>query len=368
MTDARRPDAREPSFEAPQVAIGTRLRAAREALGLDIAQASARLNILPRYLEALEEENFSALPGKAFARGYLRSYARLLDLDGNALVAAFNAHSGSSNDGAAVSPVSRIRPQASVSDPLIRLGGWVLLIALVALSIWWWREQMVPAELESPPEAEISAETATAEPFQSAPGTEPPSQDEITAAPEPGAQTLNPPAAEEPVQLSSEADTDAEAETFTTQSSSASETLTATPSAASAALPAEASAPGTSVARTITEETSTEQNSTIQSSTEQTSTEQTSTEGNRAADSETARARLLLAFSGNCWVALRNAEGRTLVARVLEAGEVIDLDLLVPAELVLGRVNAVSEARFNGAELDLESQSEQNVARLRLAL
>jgi len=71
--------------------IGAALRAARERQGLSLAQVETRLKIRDRYLRALEDERWDALPGYAFAKGFLRSYATLLGLDGEALVVEFKA-------------------------------------------------------------------------------------------------------------------------------------------------------------------------------------------------------------------------------------------------------------------------------------
>jgi cytoskeleton protein RodZ len=66
--------------------VGQELAAAREARGLALADVAQQLKFAPRQLEALEQEQFSALPGATFARGMVRSYARLLKLDPDPLV------------------------------------------------------------------------------------------------------------------------------------------------------------------------------------------------------------------------------------------------------------------------------------------
>jgi cytoskeleton protein RodZ len=66
--------------------VGQELAAAREARGLALADVAQQLKFAPRQLEALEQENFDALPGATFARGMVRSYARLLKLDPEPLV------------------------------------------------------------------------------------------------------------------------------------------------------------------------------------------------------------------------------------------------------------------------------------------
>jgi cytoskeleton protein RodZ len=66
--------------------VGRELAAAREARGLAVADVAQQLKFSPRQLEALEQEQFDALPGATFTRGMVRSYARLLKLDPEPLV------------------------------------------------------------------------------------------------------------------------------------------------------------------------------------------------------------------------------------------------------------------------------------------
>ena len=66
---------------------GARLKAAREAAGLSLDQVAQQLKLAPRQVKALEDEDFARLPGRTFARGFVRNYARLLNLDGDDLLA-----------------------------------------------------------------------------------------------------------------------------------------------------------------------------------------------------------------------------------------------------------------------------------------
>ena len=61
--------------------LGAWLRQRREELGVDLEQVEADTRIRTRYLEALETENFDALPDPVVGRGFLRNYAAYLDLD-----------------------------------------------------------------------------------------------------------------------------------------------------------------------------------------------------------------------------------------------------------------------------------------------
>jgi cytoskeleton protein RodZ len=66
--------------------IGERLRDARRDLGLDLDEITARTKIRARYLIAMEEERWDALPGTAYVRSFLHTYAEELGLDADALV------------------------------------------------------------------------------------------------------------------------------------------------------------------------------------------------------------------------------------------------------------------------------------------
>jgi cytoskeleton protein RodZ len=66
--------------------VGQELAAAREARGLALVDVAQQLKFAPRQIEALEQERFDELPGVTFARGMVRSYARLLQLDPEPLV------------------------------------------------------------------------------------------------------------------------------------------------------------------------------------------------------------------------------------------------------------------------------------------
>jgi cytoskeleton protein RodZ len=72
--------------------VGRELAAAREAQGLALADVAQQLKFAPRQLEALEQEHFAALPGATFAKGMVRSYARLLKLDPEPLLQRVAGH------------------------------------------------------------------------------------------------------------------------------------------------------------------------------------------------------------------------------------------------------------------------------------
>lgn len=66
--------------------IGATLKEERTRQGLDISSVEERTKIRTKYLRALENEDWDVLPGSAYVRGFLRTYAGVLGLDADALV------------------------------------------------------------------------------------------------------------------------------------------------------------------------------------------------------------------------------------------------------------------------------------------
>ncbi|HZU63563.1 MAG TPA: helix-turn-helix domain-containing protein [Novosphingobium sp.] len=67
---------------------GEMLRRAREAAGLDLADVSARTRIPERHLRALEEADYTALPHRTYALGFARTYAGVLGLNAEDVIAS----------------------------------------------------------------------------------------------------------------------------------------------------------------------------------------------------------------------------------------------------------------------------------------
>lgn len=70
------------------LSLGRMLREARERLGLSVQDVAAQTKFAPRQIEALEADDFKHLPETAFLRGFVRSYAKILNMDAQTLLAA----------------------------------------------------------------------------------------------------------------------------------------------------------------------------------------------------------------------------------------------------------------------------------------
>lgn len=114
--------------------IGASLREARMRRGLSSEDVQKAIRIRDRYLHAIEEEHWELLPGDAYVKGFLRTYAEFLGLDGNLYVEEFNSrfahHEEQRFVPEATSPIDtrRIGPMR----PLLAIGGIVAAVAAVA--------------------------------------------------------------------------------------------------------------------------------------------------------------------------------------------------------------------------------------------
>jgi cytoskeletal protein RodZ len=71
--------------------IGSSLREARTRQGLDLNEMEFRTKVRAKYLRALEAEQFDQLPGHTYIKGFLRTYADSLGMDGQLYVDEYNS-------------------------------------------------------------------------------------------------------------------------------------------------------------------------------------------------------------------------------------------------------------------------------------
>ncbi|MDP2792827.1 MAG: DUF4115 domain-containing protein [Sulfurisoma sp.] len=117
---------------------GRRLREAREARGLSLADAANVLKFSPRQIEALEADDYQGLQGATFVRGFIRGYARLLKLAPEPLLAMLNA--GSPLATAEVRPpddTGAAMPQPGERRLSAWVAGAIVLVVLAASLIAW---------------------------------------------------------------------------------------------------------------------------------------------------------------------------------------------------------------------------------------
>ncbi|HET8751419.1 MAG TPA: RodZ domain-containing protein [Gaiellaceae bacterium] len=118
--------------------IGGSLREARLKRGLTPADVQKAIRIRDRYLQALEEERWELLPGDAYVKGFLRTYADYLGLDGNLYVDEYNNRFAHPDEQLPFVPERfartgpRFRRGGLLLRPALALGVLVAIVAAVA--------------------------------------------------------------------------------------------------------------------------------------------------------------------------------------------------------------------------------------------
>lgn len=150
------------------VGVGGRLKAAREAKGMSLADVSAALRVSERHLRMIEDGAFTDLPARTYAVGFTRSYARLVGLDEAAAVEEVRGILDAVQHDQFRRTGSSFEPGDPARVPSARLG-WISALAVLLLLVggaMFYRSFFSPAEdlppLTNPAEADKPAPQAKA--------------------------------------------------------------------------------------------------------------------------------------------------------------------------------------------------------------
>ena len=317
---------------------GAQLRRAREARGESVHEVAFALKLSPRQVDALERDDFDALPGMAFLRGFMRNYARYVGLDAAPLLDAVQRMAGQGSPD--LSPIRNA--DGDLPSGGSRRGGsfpagLVVLVLLVLLAVGWYFDWF---RTGTSPSAETVVEPAPA--FAPAPSQaiEPQSAIQMTP-PQPAAVD---PAEDAPDQVPSgtvaadgesataapDAATDAAVET-----TSAGEAAAAPAVDTAAALPAPVAA---GAAPAVTE---------------------------ALAATAAGSGQLSFRFGADSWVEVRDASGTILHSGTNRAGSTRSVQGTAPFTLVVGNAANVTLEQ-DGKAVDLAAHVRGSVARLTL--
>jgi hypothetical protein len=125
--------------------IGDTLSEARTRRGVDLDQVHAATGIRPRYLRAIEQEDWDALPEEFYARSFIRKYATFLGVEPEPLVTDYRRQRGTSGGpgDAPTSPFARttsrraeaLRRRRARQGVYVWLGGAAVVVAIVVVVI-----------------------------------------------------------------------------------------------------------------------------------------------------------------------------------------------------------------------------------------
>jgi len=165
--------------ESAVTGVGEELLRAREACGLEITDVAQQLKFAPRQLEALEQERFDLLPGATIARGMVRNYARLLNLDPEPLIQRMADRLDAPDSNRLAARFSQPVPfsDGARRATFIYVGVSLGILALVGGVVYEWRHERTPpqeAAASSAPSLEPRAPTIALQPVLAAPAPLPP--------------------------------------------------------------------------------------------------------------------------------------------------------------------------------------------------
>ncbi len=161
-------------------AFGENLRREREMRAVSLEEISTATKISLRFLEAIERDDFSKLPGGIFSRSFIRSYARYLGLDEERVMAEYQL---AAQPGADFDLYRLVAGKTEAGQPVKRTPLLAPLVAIVLLVAGYILYHYAPHGAEAPPSPAV-APRSTQTPASSAGGTTvtPPAGSDATAA------------------------------------------------------------------------------------------------------------------------------------------------------------------------------------------
>jgi cytoskeletal protein RodZ len=139
--------------------FGEEIRREREMREISLREVAEATKINIRFLEALERNHFTHLPGGQFTKGFVRAYAQHIGVDGEAMVNAYlyeveRQQREARNRGTAVGVAKLAPPHATSSSRgkgVLLLGGFLAAAALAVVLLFLWPGWLRPADPAAAP-------------------------------------------------------------------------------------------------------------------------------------------------------------------------------------------------------------------------
>ena len=302
---------------APALEAGTLLKNKRESLGLTQKQISDRLKVRGTLIQQIEENQLESDQVATFMRGYIRSYAKYVNLDEKVVLSALHHAGDAQHQEQEMLSFSR-KTKTEKHNSRIMILTWSIFAVIAGISsLWWWQNQQQDtlsqslANTES--SEELTVEESLAPEFTSLEVIEA-EQNEAGASVVEGTEGLA-------------AISDAE------DSSDAVADETPAPHATETEPTAEVNANAEAVEANTTPE---------------------------AVANE-----LVMQFSADCWIQVKDATGKTLSTGIKKAGQSLNLSGTAPYKVILGAPEGVSMT-FASEPVDLSGYTSGKVARITL--
>ncbi len=327
-------------------ATGALLRATREAQGLAVSDIANRLRMGTKQVAALESGDFSALPTGTFLRGFVRNYAKTLNLAPDEVLAKLESDHASARPLKATPVVVPAQqnikvpvPGGELATPKARVAIAGLVVCLLFGAVWYWWEYVRPHRAEGGRAVTPVAAPAVPEAPVSVPVRPPEIAPAVGPALEPGATAAGEAANKAAAPVSTEPRAAPVTEKVERAPSSTPAAPAKTPSAAAAVPPAgkTATSPPPSAPPAPA------------------ASKPVATSGSGAV--------LGFTFSGESWVEVSDANGKQVLSRKFRAGDAEEVVGRPPFSVVIGNAQ-VTRMAYNGREYDLAPYTKFSVARV----
>ncbi|WP_339332091.1 RodZ domain-containing protein [Aeromonas caviae] len=285
---------------------GQLLRNAREQLGWTREQVASRIHLRLTLIAAIEADTYDKHTSHTFIRGYLRAYAKLVGIPEETILAAYEKLGLTPPDNIDMQSFSR-RSRQQANDSRLKVVTWLVILVLIGLSVaWWWQST-----------ARRSA------------------GDDALAATEMSATVNTPEANVAPAVEVAEPVLPAASDAMSTQVlvSGATATLPVVATDASAAVPTDVSGAVSTAESTTTEPAKAPQ--------------------------------LKMSFTADCWLDVKDANGKTLFSGLKKANDELVLEGPEPLKFIIGAPMAVN-LEYQGKSFDMSRYNNGRTARFSL--
>ena len=368
---------------SPSAEFGLVFRAARENAGMAVAKVADALHLDDSVISAIENGRFAALPMRAYVRGYVRNYARVLGLDPDDMAARFDVLDTGRPEPSVVVPRRRLsrRPELALRPLALGYVAIIAVLLIVSGAVLWtaWQTQDWQFPFFGDDEAVDVVDDG-----QPLPADPPALQPDVSPWPEPaGADETAPAGADDDgatgdAIVETAAESQAVAEQVVTVAEPTNDEQSNVPAAG--ASPADAvedatAAPAVASAADIADEGDasddalpTELAEAVDAGVDEpaavTQSAAETVRDGEVADPETAQ--LTFTFEQDSWVRVLDANGRRLFRDLGRAGRVATVTGERPFEVVVGFAPGV-RVEFDGEVVDLEPHANsRDVAGLRI--
>ncbi|WP_111808389.1 cytoskeleton protein RodZ [Aeromonas allosaccharophila] len=301
---------------------GQLLRNAREQLGWTREQVASRIHLRLTLIAAIESDTYDKHTSHTFIRGYLRTYAKLVGIPEETILAAYDKLGLTPPDNIDMQSFSR-RSRQQANDSRLKVVTWLVILVLIALSVaWWWQST---ARRSAGDEALAATEMSATSSTPAAPAITPP--DAINTDPVEG--------------------------------------VTVAPAATDVTAPAMVSEASATLAPTSAAVAPTDVSADVGTVTDVAVSGANGTSSNEAVVDPATAPQLKMSFTADCWLDVKDANGKTLFSGLKKANDELVLEGAEPLKFIIGAPMAV-KLDYKGQSFDMSRYNNGRTARFSL--